>query len=516
MTEEHQNLEQVPAEEQPKTVSPQPVTPRSEPAPKAEPAPMPTPPTFPRTAKAEPAQEEPAKAPAPTPAPTPAPAPAARPAPAPEPVAPAPPTAPTGVAQVAVAAPSFDAEQAGQWGRVDDDGTVWVKEESGERAVGQFPDASKDEALSFYVQRFLDIEAEIRLAEARLPQLGPRDVDTTLSSLAEQVAAPAAVGDLQALRDRVQALKDAGAERKKQAAAEREAAKKEAVERRENIVARAEKIAAKDPQKVQWRQSGQQIRALLDEWKEAQRRGPRLDRPTEDALWKRFSHARTTFDRHRRQFFSELDSKQKEVKAKKEELITRASEMANSTDWGRTTTAYRALMDEWKAAGRSNRKEDDELWKRFRAAQQVFFDARNAANAQTDQEQQENLTKKRALCERAEAILPVTDPKRARAALRPIQDEWEQIGFVPRNAMSEVEVRMRKVEDAIREAEQEQWRATDPEVTARKSALATQIEESLAKLDEDIAAATSAGNDAKVKKLQEERAAKQAWLDTIS
>ncbi len=520
MTEEQQNPEQVPAHEGSRETEAPTEAPPADAAPEAEPAPVAVAPEPPQeeetpsqdateTAPAAPMPAPPAAAPVPSPTPPPA-------APVVPPPSAAPLTAPTGVPQVTVAAPSLDADQAGEYGRVDEEGNVWVRENAGERSVGQFPDASPQEALAFYVQRYLDLDAEVRLAEARLPHLNAREVDTTLTSLKEQVAAPAAVGDLDGLRARVQALETAGAERKKQAAAEREAAKKAAVEQREAIVARAEKIANRDPQKTQWRQSGQQIRDLLGEWKEAQRRGPRLDRPTEDALWKRFSHARTTFDRHRRQFFSELDAKQKESKAKKEELIERATQMSNSTDWGRTTIAYRDLLEEWKAAGRTNRKDDDELWKRFRAAQQVFFDARNASNAQADQEQQENLVKKRELCEQAEALLPITDPKRARSALRPIQDAWEQIGFVPRNAINEVEGRMRKVEDAIREAEQEQWRATDPEVTARKSALATQIEDALATLDDKIARAKESNDSAKVAKLEEERAAKQAWLDTIS
>ena len=267
-------------------------------------------------------------------------------------------------------------------------------------------------------------------------------------------------------------------------AAERDRAKAEALTHREKIVDAIETLAAKDPQKVQWRQAGQQVRDLLGEWKDAQRRGPRLDRPAEDALWKRFSQARTSLDRNRRQFFAELDARQKDAKGRKEELIERATQMSSSTDWGRTTLAYRDLLEEWKAAGRTNRKEDDALWKRFRDAQQVFFDARNEANSQTDKEQQDNLQKKRDLCDRAEALLPVTDPKRAREALRPLQEQWEEIGYVPRAAMGEVESRMRKVEEAIGSAEQAQWRATDPEVSARRNALTTQIEDSLGRLDE--------------------------------
>ena len=91
----------------------------------------------------------------------------------------------------------------------------------------------------------------------------------------------------------------------------------------------------------------------------------------EDELWKRFSSARTQFDRHRRQFFSQLDQAQSEAKRIKEALIAEAEALSSSVDWSRTSSAYRELMNRWKAAPRASRKEDDALWARFRAAQQV-------------------------------------------------------------------------------------------------------------------------------------------------
>ena len=419
-------------------------------------------------------------------------------------------------ANISAAPPAQAVSSPESFGRVADDGTVYVREGDDERVVGQYPDASAEEAMAFYVQRYQDLVTEVDLAEARLPQLGAKDVDSTIASLREQLQQPAAVGDLAGLRARVEQLAQAGEARKQEAAAEREAAKAEALSTREKIVAQVEKIAATDPQRIQWKQSGQRIHQLLEEWKDALRRGPRLDRNTEDSLWKRFSKARTTFDRNRRQFFAELDSRQKAAKAAKEDLISRAEAMNQSTDWGRTTIAYRQLMDEWKAAGRTNRRDDDALWERFRAAQQVFFDARQSANERSIAEQNDNLARKRALCEQAEALLPITNPQAARTALRPIQEEWESIGFVPRQAMKEVEGRMRAVEDAIRAVEDEQWRRTDPEISARRNALSSQIEDSLAELEVAIRQAEQTGDKAKLAKLQDEKQTKEAWLKQIS
>lgn len=448
----------------------------------------------------DPTEGEPSDAPS---EPVPAPTPAAVPAPA----------------QAAVPTePEVDPEEAldaAKWGRVDGEGRVFVQDNGAEREVGQFPDAPIAEAMAFYVRRFLDLKSSVDLFATRLPQLSVREIDSTIKTLEESLVEPAAVGDLEGLRARFAALKGVAAERRVAVTAERAAAKEQALKDRTAIVERAEAIAAQDPARTQWKNSGAELRELLEQWKGAQRRGPRLDRPTEDGLWKRFSHARTTFDRHRRQFFSELDAKQSQVKAAKEALIKRAEELQDSTDWGGTSAKYRGLMDEWKKAGRTSRKEDDALWARFRAAQQVFFDARRAKDEAVDAEFAENLKVKEALVEKAEALLPIKDVKAAKKAIRPIQDAWEEAGRVPRNAVRRIEGRMRAVEDAIREAENAEWRRTDPETKARAEGLAGQLEDSISELEKDLEAARSAGDDKRIAEAEAALTARRAWLDQV-
>ena len=427
-------------------------------------------------------------------------------------------TAPAPAKAPAPAESTIDPEEAmdaAKWGRVDGEGRVYVQDGGTEREVGQFPDVPIAEAMAFYVRRFLDLKATVDLFAMRLPQLSIREIDSTVKSLGESLAAPAAVGDLDGLRARFEALRTVAAERRAAINAERAAAKEQALKDRTAIVERAEAIAAQDPDRTQWKSSGAELRELLEQWKGAQRRGPRLDRPTEDGLWKRFSHARTTFDRHRRQFFSELDAKQAQVKAAKEALIKRAQEMSSSTDWAGTSAKYRALMEEWKKAGRASRKEDDALWARFRAAQQVFFDARRAKDEAVDAEFAENLKVKEALLAKAEALLPVKNVKAAKRALRPIQDAWEEAGRVPRNAVRRLEGRMRAVEDAIREAENAEWRRTDPETKARAEGLAGQLEDSIAELESDLAAARAAGDAKKIAEAEAALTARRAWLEQV-
>ncbi|SMF00940.1 protein of unknown function [Cellulosimicrobium cellulans J1] len=477
------------------------------------------------------AQDAPAESDAPAPAPTPRPA-APRPGPRPKPSAlphpPRKPAAPAGAPAPAAAAPevpvvpaladdSAAAKAAAAFGRVDEDGTVYVREQAGERTVGQFPGVSTEEALALYVRRYLDLQAKVALFEARLTStdLSVKEIDQTLARLAEETAEPSAVGDLDGLRARVDALRGAAAERRSQLETERAAAKAAALAARTEIIEAAERIAATDPSRMQWRPAGEELRALLERWKEAQRTGPRIDRASEEALWKRFSHARTAFDRERRHYFAELEQRNAAAKAAKEKLVAEAEALSSSTDWGPTAGAYRDLMARWKAAGRASRKDDDALWARFRAAQDTFFQARDAANSATDAEYAANLQVKEALLVEAEALVPVKDLAAAKSALRDIQERWEEAGRVPRGDLQRVEGRLRAVENAVRDAEQAQWTRTNPETRARAEGAAAQLEAAIEALEADLAAAQSRGDQRAVKDLETALTARRSWLEQV-
>lgn len=469
------------------------------------------------TEPAAPSAAEPASSPVPTPS-------SARPVPRPRPV-PHPPAhpAPTTIAAAAPAAPvappqdAAEAAHAATFGSVDEEGNVSVREAAGERVVGQYPGATTEEALGLYVRRFLDLQAKVTLFEARLAatDLSVKEIDQTLARLTDEVAEPAAVGDLDGLRARLEALRSTAAERRAVAEAERAAAREAAVLARTEIVEQAEKIASTDPSRIQWRPAGEQLRLLLDQWKEAQRSGPRLDRPTEESLWKRFSHARTTFDRERRHFFAELESRNASAKQVKENLVTEAERLQSSTDWGATAGVFRDLMAQWKAAGRASRADDDALWARFRAAQDAFFAARDAQSAATDEEFRANLEVKEALLVEAEALLPVTDLAAAKSALHRIQDRWEAAGKVPRADVQRIEGRLRAVETAVRDTDQAQWKRTNPETRARAEGAAAQLEQAIAGLEADLDRAKAAGDARKIADAQAALDARRAWLEQV-
>jgi hypothetical protein len=457
-----------------------------------------------------------------TPAPRPVPRPIPRPTPRPpvRPIAPAGATGDTPAAPVVPVAPPLDAVEvaaASVFGRVDEDGTVHVSEATGERVVGQYPGASSDDALSLYVRRFLDLKAKVVLFEARLAatDLAVKEIDQTLAKLTEELTEPAAVGDLDGLRTRLDGLRSVAAERRAVAEAERAAARAAVLAARTEIVEQAERIAATDPERIQWRPAGEQLRVLLDQWKEAQRNGPRLDRASEESLWKRFSHARTTFDRERRHFFAELESRNAGAKSAKEELVREAESLATSTDWGATAGLYRDLMAHWKSAGRANRSDDDALWARFRAAQDAFFAARDAAAAATDNEYRANLDAKEALLVEAERLVPVTDVAAAKAAMRALQDRWESAGKVPRGDVQRIEGRFRAVETAVRDADQAVWQRSNPETRARAEGAAAQLENAIAGLEADLAAAERKGDARRVAEARAALDARRAWLEQV-
>ena len=255
------------------------------------------------------------------------------------------------------------------------------------------------------------------------------------------------------------------------------------------------------------------MRGLLDDWKSHQRSGAKLDKATESALWTRFSHARNTFDKARRAWFADLESTRADAKSTKEALVKEAEALSSSTDWAATARAYKQLMDRWRQAGRAARADDDALWERFRAAQDAFFTAKDQVAAAEDEEFRGNLVVKEELLAEAEAILPVTDLEAAKAALRSVQDRWEQAGKVPRGDLERVEKRMRRVESAVREAEEAKWQKTNPEVAARARSMVDQLEASVAALQAEVDEAEAKGDAKKAADARGRLEAQQVWLD---
>jgi hypothetical protein len=394
------------------------------------------------------------------------------------------------------------------WGRVADDGTVFVRTAAGERVVGSWQAGSPDEALTFYRRKYTSLETEVALLEQRVSatDLAPGAARATIDRLLEAVASANAIGDLDSLQSRLEALTGQVEGRREEVKAAREHARVEAKTIKERIVEEAEQIAA---EATHWKISGERMRQLLDEWKAA----PRADRAVETALWKRLSAARNAFAKRRKAYFAGLEDEREQAKASKEKLVVEAEALATSTDWGQTAAAYRDLMRSWKAAGRAGRADEEDLWNRFKAAQDQFFAARSEVYSAKENELREHAAVKAALLEEANGLLPATNVRAARAALRSIQERWEQAGPVPREAHDRLEQGLRRVEDAVRKAEDAQWRRSNPEALARAKGTVDQIRTAIASLEEQLAKAQQRGDPRAAEQATEAIAARRSWLE---
>ena len=393
------------------------------------------------------------------------------------------------------------------WGRVDETGTVYVRTADGEREVGSWQAGSPDEALAYYKRKYDGLAVEIGLLERRVrtTDLSSKDAMAAIEHLRATVTEAHAVGDLEALGKRLDTLVAQVDERREERKAAKAKAGDEARTAKEQLVAEAEQLAVSE----QWRVAGERLRALVDIWKGL----PRLDRKSDDELWHRFSHARSAFSKRRKAHFASLDAQRDDARRVKEKLAVEAESLSGSTDWGGTAARYRELMADWKAAGRAQRESEDDLWNRFRGAQDVFFAARAEVFAERDAEQRDNLAAKEELAAEAEKLLPVTDLKAGRAAFRALNERWEAVGHVPRDARPRIEARMHTVERALQDAEEAEWRRTNPEARARAEGLTGQLQAAVDKLTAQVEAARSAGNTAKADKLAKELDGRQALLD---
>ena len=400
-----------------------------------------------------------------------------------------------------------DGDAPQPFGRVDPDGTVYVRTATGERAVGQVPDVPEEEALAFFTRRYDALELEVSLLERRVASgaLSPDDAAGSIRTVRTAVTDAHAVGDLDGLLTRLQALTPVVDEARAAQRAEKARQLDEVRAAKEKAVTEAEALATGND----WRGGVNRFRSLLEDWKAL----PRLDRATDDALWHRFSTARTTYTRRRKAQFAQQNGQRESAREVKEQLVAEAEQLATSTEWGPTTGAYRDLMTRWKAAGAAPRGVDEALWRRFRAAQDTFFGAKQTTNAAQDIEFRANAEAKTALLDEAEArMLPVTDLGVARVAYRELLERWSAIGKVPRDSMRPLDQRLHALEAAVTEAEDHRWKRTNPEARARAEDTAAKLEAQIATLEEQASRATARGDERAAQQASDSAATYREWL----
>jgi hypothetical protein len=410
-----------------------------------------------------------------------------------------PPHPPVPTAPEPVAPPASDPTA---WGRVDDDGTVYVRTADGERAVGSWQAGDPAAGLAHFGRRYDDLATEVTLLEARLKAHtgNPAEIKTKAQGLAESIPNATAVGDLDGLAARARAMVETADSAAAEFRAEKAAARAGQVARKEALAVEAEQIAAES---TAWKAAGDRLKAIVEEWKTI--RG--IDRKTDEALWTRFAAARDAFGRRRGAHFASLDTQRGEARAAKQELIAEAQKLATSTDWGPTSAAMRSLMDRWKAVPRTGRDGDDDLWKQFRAAQDVFFTARSESDKKRTGEERANQQQKEELLAEAERLDPGTDLRGAQNALRKIQERYDAIGHVPRGVMRQLEDRMQAVEQRVRGAADSSRARVAPE-----NPMVTSMRAAVTKAEDQLARAEAAGDARRIEEARANLATRREWL----
>ncbi|MEN9351627.1 MAG: hypothetical protein RL455_568 [Actinomycetota bacterium] len=401
-----------------------------------------------------------------------------------------------------------------KFGRVGEDGTVYVITPTGDRAVGSYPGKSPEEALAYFVKKFEMAASEVALLAARIRSgaMVPSDAHEAVNKLRNQITELNGVGDLANLAsslEKIPALisEHEGAYQARKAAqnAERDARKVEAEAIKEKIVTEAESLV----DSVAWKVTTARLKELLDDWKKA----PRLDKKIDAALWKRFSSSRNKFDKRRRVHFSNLDSEQKKVASTKEIIVKEAESLANSREWLNTAKRYKELMDQWKASGRGKKSADTALWNRFKAAQDTFFKAKNADMDKRKSSMVENLAKREAMIVEFEALLPISDFRSAKNKFYDLMGKWQKIGMTDRKKRATFDARIKKVEDEINELERNFQRKSDPSAKAQANKVVQGLAEAIENYEKQAAKAEAAGQTAKAMVAREAAAARRGWLE---
>ena len=204
-----------------------------------------------------------------------------------------------------------------------------------------------------------------------------------------------------------------------------------------------------------------------------------MPRERNDELWQRFRAAGNRFFERRKEHYGTLEREHRANLERKEELCARAEAISGSDDWKGTADALKGLQAEWKAIGPVPKEHKEAVWERFRKANDVFFERRQAHFSQADTDLEENLRRKEELCVRAETLSASEDWRATAEAFKSLQAEWKAIGPVPKEHSETLWERFRGGADGFftrRKAHYDQLDKEQKENLRRKVALCEEAE----------------------------------------
>ncbi len=296
--------------------------------------------------------------------------------------------------------------------------------------------------MSERVQRTIDAEAVTLREGERLM----RDVSAMIDEAAH---ATAASRETQSAVARLRTLQEKVAPRVRELREMDEWRRFANAQQQEQLIAMAEAIVAslksdmetgKDSDLMATAHALREINAKWQEVAEAPRHSAQK-------LWERF-RAATDFIRSRCEgFFVKLREERTANLAKKAALVEEAESLAESTDWSRAATRFKALQTEWQEAGPVPREAARDLAQRFRTASNQFFSRRREDLTTRKKTWAENQAQKEALCERAEALVASTEWESASSEMKRLQIEWKTVGPIRRNKSEALWQRFRTAAD---------------------------------------------------------------------
>jgi len=401
-----------------------------------------------------------------------------------------------------------------EYGRVDSENNVFVIDNGTERKVGQYPGVTEPEAFAYFERKYLELEANVRILEQRVKSgADPASIAAAATKLTKELLEPTAVGNIQDLRNRVAAVTPNIEKMRAEKSEANQKAVADALKVRSEIADKARALADKDPKKTQWKIASKEMTELFETWQASQKSGPKVPRKEADLIWRSFSQARTKFEANKRAFFAELTVVTKAARAKKADLVKKAEALVSKG--ADAAGDYRKLLDEWKLSGRSQGKQDDSLWEKFKAAGDAIYALRKETIAKESIEYSANYEAKIAIIAEAEKLDPTKDLAAAKKQLLLIQQRYEKAGKVPKDKIRETDDRMRAVEKRFKDLEQEQWRKSDPAAIERTSGMLSQLEDSIAGIEKDLAAATASQDSKKTAELSKALEARRSWLEVV-
>jgi hypothetical protein len=196
------------------------------------------------------------------------------------------------------------------------------------------------------------------------------------------------------------------------------------------LVEKAEALADSED----WKNTTEVFRNLMDEWKKLGRTIPEKN----EELWNKFINAKNNFYDRKKVHFESIQQEQEVNQQQKEALIEKAEAIKESREWNVTSQAYADLMEQWKAIGRVPVEKSEELWARFNAAREHFFQAKRQHFETVKVSLDDNYAQKMALLKRAEVLQHSRQWREATAEMNELMTEWKKIGPVAREVSNTI------------------------------------------------------------------------------